>query len=146
MMAAQDSHSLVFNRALRHPPEKVWRALTQSWLIEEWLMANDFVAEVGHRFTVRAAPLPGWSGITHCQVVAVESPRLLVYRWGDGTESASGLQTTVTWTLTPEGGGTRLRMEQSGFPSPTALSYVRLGQAWARFLDRLDSVVSRISD
>jgi len=56
------------------------------------------------------------------------------------------LQTTVTWTLAPEGDGTRLRMEQSGFPSPTALSYVRLGQAWARFLDRLDSVVSRISD
>ena len=39
MMAAQDSHSLVFDRTLRHPPEKVWRALTQSWLIEEWLLS-----------------------------------------------------------------------------------------------------------
>lgn len=145
MKTSQASHSLVFKRTLQHPPEKVWRALTQSWLIEEWLMANDFVPQVGHCFTVRAAALPGWTGITHCQVVAVESPRLLVYRWGDGTESASGLKTTVTWTLTPDGSGTLLRMEQSGFPSPAALSYVRLGEAWARFLDRLERVVSRIS-
>lgn len=146
MNTPQESHSLVFKRTLPHPPEKVWRALTQSWLIEEWLMANDFVPEVGHCFTVRAAPLPGWAGITHCQVMAVEPPRLLAYRWGDGTESASGLKTTVTWTLTPEGGGTLLLMEQSGFPSRTALSYARLGQAWGRFLDRLDPVVSRIRD
>ena len=96
-------------------------------------MANDFVPEVGHRFTLRAKPLPGWSGITNCQVIDVEPERLLRYRWGDGTESSNGLKTIVTWTLTPHEGGTLLQMEQSGFPSPTALSYVRLGSAWPRF-------------
>ncbi|WLW63496.1 SRPBCC domain-containing protein [Achromobacter aegrifaciens] len=146
MTAARESHSLVVDRFLRHPPEKVWRALTQSWLIEEWLMANDFVPEVGHVFTLRATPLPGWSGITNCEVIAVEPERLLSYRWGDGTESASGLQTIVTWSLTPQDGGTSLRMEQSGFPSPTALSYVRLGATWPSFLDRLDQLIGSLDD
>lgn len=145
MKRSQDSHRLVFQRVFYHPPEKVWRALTQSWLIEEWLMANDFVPEVGHCFTVHGTPLPGWTGVTHCKVLAVKPPRLLAYSWGDGTESPSGLKTTVTWTLTPTGDGTLLIMEQSGFPSPTALSYVRQAEAWERFLDRLDIVVSHIS-
>lgn len=140
MSRSPDAHSLVFERVLPHPPEKVWRALTQSWLIEEWLMANDFVPEVGRRFTLRATPLPGWSGVTHCQVVAVEPPRLLVYHWGDGSESTSGLKTTVTWTLLPEGNGTRLLMEQSGFPSTSSLSYTRMSEAWRRFLYRLEIV------
>ena len=141
MTTPRELHSLVVERNLRHPPAKVWRALTQSWLIEEWLLANDFVPEVGHRFTLRAKPLPGWSGITNCQVIDVEPERLLRYRWGDGTESSNGLKTIVTWTLTPHEGGTLLQMEQSGFPSPTALSYVRLGSAWPRFLDKLDRLI-----
>lgn len=141
MTTPRELHSLVVERNLRYPPEKVWRALTQSWLIEEWLLANDFVPEVGHRFTLRAKPLPGWSGITNCQVIDVEPERLLRYRWGDGTESSNGLKTIVTWTLTPHEGGTLLQMEQSGFPSPTALSYVRLGSAWPRFLDKLDRLI-----
>jgi uncharacterized protein YndB with AHSA1/START domain len=82
----ESTRSLVFEREMPHPPEKIWRALTQSWLIDEWLMKNDFVPEVGHRFTFRATPLPGWSGVTNCEVVTVEAPRLLAYRWGDGTE------------------------------------------------------------
>ncbi len=83
---ADETRSLVFERQMPHPPEKVWRALTQSWLIEEWLMKNDFVAEVGHRFTFEAKPLPGWSGVVNCEVVAVEPPTRLAYRWGDGSE------------------------------------------------------------
>jgi uncharacterized protein YndB with AHSA1/START domain len=40
-----------------HPPEKIWRALTQGPLIEEWLMKNDFQPLVGHRFNLRATPM-----------------------------------------------------------------------------------------
>jgi hypothetical protein len=58
----ESTRSVVIERKMPHPPEKIWRALTQPWLIEEWLMKNDFSAEVGHRFTFRAMPLPGWSG------------------------------------------------------------------------------------
>lgn len=142
----ENGRSLLFERRMPHPPEKVWRALTQSWLIEEWLMANDFVAEVGHRFSFRATPLPGWSGVTHCEVVAVEAPRRLAYRWGDGTESASGLVTLVTWTLVPENGGTLVRLEQSGFRPADGRSYERMGGGWPQILARLDQVAGRIEN
>ena len=42
--------SVVVERELPFPPEKVWRALTQPQLIEEWLMKNDFKPLVGHTF------------------------------------------------------------------------------------------------
>jgi uncharacterized protein YndB with AHSA1/START domain len=134
---AHKSHSLVFERQLPHPPEKVWRALTETRLIEQWLLKNDFVAEVGHRFTLHGTPVPGWSGATNCEVVMVDAPRLLAYRWGDGTESVSGLQTLVAWTLTAREGGTLVRMEQSGFSSVNDLSYTRIGGRWPRWLERL---------
>ena len=137
---ADDTRSLVFERQMPHPPEKVWRALTQPWLIEEWLMKNDFVAEVGHRFTFEAKPLPGWSGVVNCEVVAVEPPTRLAYRWGDGSESAVGLETVVTWTLTPVDGGTLVRMEQSGFRPQHEMAHKRMGGGWPRILERLEQV------
>jgi uncharacterized protein YndB with AHSA1/START domain len=138
------TRSLVFERQMKHPPEKVWRALTQSHLIAEWLMENDFVPKVGHRFTFRATPLPGWSGIANCEVLAVDPPHLLSYRWGDGTESASGLVTVVTWTLMPRDGGTLVRMEQSGFRTPDELAFKRMGKGWPRVLERLENVAGRV--
>lgn len=78
-------------------------------------MENDFVPELGHRFTFRARPVPGWSGVTNCVVLKVEPLKMVSCSWGDGTESDSGLKTIVTWLLVPEGEATRVRMEQSGF-------------------------------
>ena len=98
-----------------HSPEKIWRALTTSALIADWLMENDFEPEIGRKFQFRAKPMPGWKGITNCEVIEAEPPARLVYSWGDGSESESGLKTIVTWTLTPTPGGTLVRMEQSGF-------------------------------
>jgi uncharacterized protein YndB with AHSA1/START domain len=134
------TRSLVVERHIPHPPEKVWRALTQSHLIVEWLMENDFAPTVGHRFTFRAKPLPGWTGVVNCEVVTVEAPRLLAYRWGDGTESDSGLVTLVTWTLTAQNGGTLVRMEQSGFRPQDERAYERMGGGWPRILERLENV------
>lgn len=136
----ENTRSLVFERRMPHPPEKVWRALTQSWLIEAWLMKNDFVAEVGHRFTFRAAPLPGWSGIVNCEVTAIDPPHRLAYRWGNGTESESGLITLVTWTLTPQDGGTLVRLEQSGFRPLDDRAHTRMGGGWPHVLERLERI------
>ncbi|MGH7080130.1 MAG: SRPBCC family protein [Acetobacteraceae bacterium] len=52
------TRTLVIERELPHPPEKVWHALTEAPLIEDWLMKNDFQPVVGHRFTFRADPVP----------------------------------------------------------------------------------------
>lgn len=107
-------------------------------------MKNDFVAQVGHRFTFRATPLPGWSGVTNCEVVTVEAPRVLAYRWGDGTESDSGLTTLVTWTLTARNGGTLVRMEQSGFRPRDLGGFERMGSGWPRILERLEQVAGGV--
>ncbi len=64
-----------------HPPGKVWRALTQGPLIEEWLMQNDFQPVVGHRFDFRAAPIPHWNGVVDCQVLVVKPNQRLFYSW-----------------------------------------------------------------
>ncbi len=140
--ATPETKSIVVERFLPHAAEKIWRALSTPHLIAEWLMQNDFAPEEGHRFTFRAKPVPGWSGVTNCVVLTVDPPHVLSYTWGDGTESDSGLKTVVTWTLTPEKGGTRVRMEQSGFRPEDARGYTGMGAGWPRILERLETVVA----
>jgi uncharacterized protein YndB with AHSA1/START domain len=137
-----ETKSIVIERVVAHAPEKVWRALADPAIIERWLMRNDFAPVVGHRFDFHATPVPGWSGITHCQVLAVEPPHRLVYSWGDGTESDSGLRTVVTWTLTREGTGTRIRMEHSGFRPQDESGYLGMGSGWPRIVERLGELAA----
>lgn len=136
--------SIVVERLMAHPPEKVWRALTSSHLIEDWLMRNDFRPVIGHRFQFRAAPVPGWSGVTNCEVLEVDEPHRLAYSWGDGSESDSGLKTVVTWTLTARDGGTHVRMEHSGFRPQDERGYKGMGGGWPRILQRLEGVAGEI--
>jgi len=135
------SRSLVIERKLSHPASKVWRALTQGALMEEWLMKNDFQPVVGHRFTLRSEPNPHWNGIIECQVLAVEPNQRLSYSWG-----SLGLESTVTFTLTPMEGGVLLRMEQSGFPTGAGRDQYYQGAkyGWTRFLDALQGVVAKL--
>jgi uncharacterized protein YndB with AHSA1/START domain len=100
---ATETLSVVVEREILFPPEKIWRALTQTHPIEEWLMKNDFKPVVGHRFNPRA----DW-GVVDCQVLAVEPNKTLTYTWGP-----YGLKSVATWTLTPTSTGTHLRMEQA---------------------------------
>jgi uncharacterized protein YndB with AHSA1/START domain len=127
--------SVVIERDLPHPAEKVWRALTQDHLIEEWLMKNDFKPVVGHRFNLRA----DW-GAVDCQVMAVEPNKTLCYTW-----AADGLESVVTWTLTPTSAGTHLRMEQSGFRPDQQQAYQGAQAGWQRFFAALEPVLARIS-
>jgi len=131
------SRSLVIERELPHPPERVWRALTQGALIREWMMDNDFEPRVGHRFQFRSTPVPGWNGIIDSEVLRIEPHHTLAYSWG-----SMGLKNTVTWTLTPTTGGTRLRMEQDGFPADQDAAYKGATYGWQRFIGRLEKVVA----
>ncbi|WP_068875279.1 MULTISPECIES: SRPBCC domain-containing protein [unclassified Phenylobacterium] len=143
-MTSNSTKSIVVERVMAHPPEKVWQALTRSHLIEDWLMKNDFQPVVGHRFQFRATPVPGWSGVTNCEVLAVDEPHRLAYSWGDGSESDSGLKTVVTWTLTARDGGTHVRMEHSGFRPQDERGYKGMGGGWPRILQRLEGVAGEI--
>ncbi len=139
------TRSIVVERVMPHPPEKIWRALTTSELIVEWLMRNDFQPVVGHRFQFQATPVPGWSGVTNCEVVEVERPHRLSYRWGDGSESDSGLRTLVTWTLTPTDGGTMVRMEHFGFRPQDEGGYQGMGGGWPRIVAGLERVAGELA-
>jgi len=125
--------SVVVERDIPFPPEKIWRALTQPHLIEEWLMKNDFAPTVGHAFHFRAE----W-GSVDCEVEVVEPNKTLSYTW-----SAFGLKSVVTWTLTPAGGGTHLRMEQSGFRPDQQPAYHGAQAGWQRFFAALERVVAK---
>ena len=85
---ATEIRSVVVERDIPHAPEKIWRALTEPHLIEEWLMKNDFQPVLDHKFNLRG----DW-GAVDCQVLEVEPPRTLAYSW-----AAHGLETIVTWT------------------------------------------------
>jgi uncharacterized protein YndB with AHSA1/START domain len=141
-MSTPATRSLVIERELPHPPEKIWRALTQGALIEAWLMQNDFQPVVGHRFNFRATPTPHWNGVTDCEVLAIEPQRRLAYTWNSSGEEAGRMQTTVTWTLTPTATGTLVRMEQSGFRLEGKLYYKGASYGWPRYLDGLERVAA----
>jgi len=130
------TRTLVIEREMPHPPEKIWRALTQSPLIEDWLMKNDFQPVVGHRFTFRATPMPNWNGVIDGEVLVVEPNLRLSYGWG-----SLGLESVVTWTLTPTKDGTHVRMEQSGFRSEEDASYKGASYGWQKFISSLERVV-----
>ena len=134
MTKPDTTRSLVIEREMPHPPEKIWRALTQSSLIEEWLMKNDFQPVVGHRFNLRA----DW-GVVDCQVLAVEPNKTLSYTW-----AAYGLESVVTWTLSPTSTGTHLRMEQSGFRPDQQRAYQGAKGGWQQFFAALEQVLARI--
>lgn len=131
------TRSLHFEHRMAHAPAKVWRALTKSWLVEQWLMSNDLVPEVGHRFAFRAQ-----GGLTRCEVLQVEEPRLLGWRWGDGTKDGGALRSVVTFTLEPTDDGTLLRLEHAGFRPRDESAYEAMRSGWPRVLDRLAQVVA----
>lgn len=133
-----DTKSLVLERDMPHAPDKVWRALTSGPLIEDWLMANDFEPTVGHRFTLRTSPVGGWNGVIDCQVLAVEPPERLSYTW-----ASMGVETVVTFTLTPTPTGARLRMEQSGFAADQEQNLRGARYGWTNFLERLETTANR---
>jgi uncharacterized protein YndB with AHSA1/START domain len=129
--------SLVIEKEMPHPPEKVWRALTQGALIKEWLMDNDFQPVVGHKFNFRSTPMPNWNGVIDCEVLVVEPNKKLSYSW-----SSMGLGSVVVWTLIATAGGTLVRMEQSGFRPDQEANYQGAKYGWQKFIAGLERVVA----
>jgi len=111
--APSQTESIEFEFDLKHPPEKVWRALTIPELLMEWLLpAIDFKLEAGHSFMFKTQPHPPWDGTVDCRMLEIETNKKISYAWAVGS---MGLDTVVTFTLTPTPTGTLLSLVQSGF-------------------------------
>ena len=136
-----ETRSVVVERDMPFPPEKLWRALTQPHLMEEWLMKNDFKPEVGHRFNLRGE----WGGVLDCTVLAIEPGKTLSYTWDYAHEDAAfNLKSVVTFTLIPTNTGTHLRVEQVGFRPNQKQAFGGARHGWQQFLANLEQVAGRI--
>ncbi len=135
------------------PREQVWRAITDSATLAEWMFPNDFEPRVGHHFTFRVPPNPkmNFEGLTvHCEVLVCEPPSEkdgghLAFSWSAG---GPVVDTRVSFRLEPDGDGTRLHFEHSGFDlsHPFGEQAFRGAEfGWAKMLKQLAVVVADLS-
>jgi uncharacterized protein YndB with AHSA1/START domain len=122
--------TLVLVRELRHPPARVWQALTDPEHLRQWAPFDsdrNLGAEGTAKLTTVGAPKPH---ITETRVKRAEPPRALEYNWGGGD---------VRWELEPIGaGGTKLTL-WANINRP----YISMGAAgWHVCFDVLDRLLS----
>ncbi|MEA3128004.1 MAG: hypothetical protein QOD67_5023 [Caballeronia sp.] len=121
--------TLILVRELRHPPEKVWKALTDPASLREWAPfdADRSLTSVGPvKLSTVGTPTPQ---ISESQVTRAEEPNLLEYRWGEND---------MRWLLEPLGDGTRLTLWHN-----IDRGFISMGAAgWHICLDVLDRLVA----
>ncbi|WP_345950747.1 SRPBCC domain-containing protein [Mucilaginibacter sp. PAMB04274] len=131
-------------------PAQVWQCLTQPELLSQWFMKNDFKAEVGHQFTFISKPIRAvnWDGIVYCEVLESTPEHKLVYTWKGGPKPGIiNLDTILTWTLTPQNGGTLLRLEHKGFKGiKNYLSSFMMEKGWGKVLRRFQQTLKDYSN
>ena len=131
------------------PPERVFRALSDSDAMAEWLMPNDFQPKLGHKFQFKSKPQGNWNGITDCEVIELDPPRRLAYTWSGQHKDGKGKalrHTIVRWSLFAERGGTRLVLEHDGFEGwgEVAVSFI-LGMGWKKMMKtRMLGIIERV--
>ena len=144
--------SATIQREVRFPqaPESVWRAIAESDALADWMYPNDFEPRVGHHFTFRVPPKSevGFEGlVVRCEVLECEPPSRLVFSW-----SVAGpvVNTRVSFRLEPDGDGTRVFFEHSGFDLTQPFGNQAFKGAdfgWAKMLEQLASTIaSKASD
>jgi uncharacterized protein YndB with AHSA1/START domain len=139
--ARSQTETISFEFELQHPPEKVWRALTEPALLAEWLLpVIDLKLEQGAAFTFKTQPYPGWDGTVNCRFLEIEPQRRLRYAW-----SVPFLDTVVTFTLTPTASGTRLSLVQSGFTAEQKRESGGARYGWKMMGGKLVDLLARIS-
>ena len=133
--------AITFEFDLKHPPEKVWRALTDPELLAEWLLpVIGLKLEPGAEFTLKTQPYPGWDGTVQCRFLEIEEHRRLRYTW-----TVPFLDTVVDFTLTPTEAGTRLSLVQSGFKPEQKQEFGGARYGWKMMGEKLEGVLGRMA-
>ena len=140
------TESISFEFELPHPPEKVWRALTEPSLLSEWLLpVIDHKLEKGAEFTLMAPPQPGWDGIVNCRFLEIEELKKLRYTWIVGDPKTEFfIDTVVTFTLSPTESGTHLALEQTGFKPDQKREFGGARYGWRMMGEKLVDLLGRM--
>jgi len=139
--APSQTGSISFEFDLRHPPEKVWRFLTDPTLLSEWLLpVFGLRIEPGAAFTFKTQPYPGWDGVVNCRILEIEAHKKLSYTWVVGD-----MDTVVTFTLTPTASGTRLSLVQSGFKPDQKQNFAGARYGWRMMGEKLVDLLAKSS-
>ena len=131
MPETKETQTISVDQFIAAPPAKVWHALTDPEPLAHWWAPGDIAPVVGHRFELE---MPGW-GAAECEVLEVDEPLLFVYSFTANW--------TLTWRLVPEGRGTRLLLEHSGFDLDDHRmrdAFERMGPGWR------DTVLPRLAE
>ncbi len=145
-----DTQDIVVDEVFPHMPSAIWKVLTSGELINRWLMVQKGFEPVERsHFSFQTPPDGEWDGVIHCQVLEVVANERLVYSWKSGHESHAGyvsrLDTVVTWTLTRNEGGTRLRLVHSGFIMATNMSiFKNVSAGWSKVVSKLIAIVAEV--
>ena len=139
--APSQTEALAFEFEFRHPPKKVWLALTEPALLAEWLLpVIGLKLEPGAAFTFKTDPVGGWDGIVHCRIREIETERRISYDWGVGD-----MATVVSFTLTATASGTRLLLVHSGFKEGQKKNWGGARYGWKMMGGKLVDLLGRIS-
>ncbi len=139
--APSQTEAIHFEFELRHPPEKVWRALTNPVLLSEWLLpVLNQRLEAGAEFMFQAPAQPGWDGTVNCRYLEIEKEKKLSWAWVVGE-----IDTVVTFTLTPTESGTKLTLVQSGFKPNQQQNFGGARYGWNMMGGKLIDLLGRIS-
>ena len=138
---ASQTDSISFEFDLKQSPEKVWRALTDPALLAEWLLPV-FGLELapGAPFKLKTQAYPPWDGTVDCRVLEIDTHKKLSYAW---VVAAMGLDTIVTFTLTPTASGTRLSLVQSGFKPEQKQNFGGARYGWKMMGGKLVDLLAR---
>jgi uncharacterized protein YndB with AHSA1/START domain len=138
--ARAQTDAISFEFDLHHPPEKVWRALTEPDLLAQWLLpAIDLKLAPGAEFTLKTQPYPGWDGTVNCRFIEIDPQKKLSYAW-----TVPFLDTVVTFTLTPTAAGTHLSLVQSGFKPDQKQEFGGARYGWKMMGGKLVDLLAQI--
>jgi uncharacterized protein YndB with AHSA1/START domain len=138
--------SVIIERLLEAPPEKVWRAITEPEQMRQWFFPTirEFKAEVGFETEAEA----GCDGKVHrhlWKVTEVVSGKRIAYGWTYPDVPGASV---VTWELFAEGGKTRLRLSHTGLDTFDAEKNPRVARGnflggWSHFAGKLREFVEK---
>jgi len=130
------NEKITFEAFYPHSPARVWKALTDPGALSQWLLPTNFAPAKGDasKFELNERTI-------HATVIELTEAQLLKLLWDDGEAGSPSL---VTWTLSPQDGGTKLRLEHEAAQSePYVL--IEASMNWSAALySRLPQILMRI--